>query len=95
MTKYGIKTNKPLSDLDDEEMLHLLIVPARMKGAVYTAKSRDSDGFGKITPYHVVDLLHGAIWPAGPSNAASPFFNSSKRMNFGIATRKSRGTTGS
>jgi hypothetical protein len=39
MTKYVIKTNKPLSDLDDDEMLHLPIVPAKMKGAVYTAKS--------------------------------------------------------
>ena len=52
MTKYVIQTNKPLSDLDDDEMVHLLIVPARMKGAVYTANSRNSDGFGKITPCH-------------------------------------------
>jgi hypothetical protein len=58
MTKYVIKTNKPLSDLDSDEMLHLLIVPARMKGAMYTAQSGKSDGFGKITPYHAVDLLH-------------------------------------
>jgi len=38
MTNYLIKTNKPLSDLDSDEMLHLLIVPARMKGAVYATK---------------------------------------------------------
>ena len=29
LTKYVIKSNKPLSDLDDDEMLHLLIVPAK------------------------------------------------------------------
>jgi hypothetical protein len=58
MTKYVIKTNKPLSDLDSDEMLHLRIVPARMKAALYTAQSGKSDGFGKITPYHAVDLLH-------------------------------------
>jgi hypothetical protein len=38
MTKYVIKTNKPLSDLDDDEMLHLLIVPAGIKSAVYATK---------------------------------------------------------
>jgi hypothetical protein len=33
-----IKTNKPLSDLDDDELLHLPSAPARMKGAVYATK---------------------------------------------------------
>ena len=55
MTKYVIKTNKPLSDLDSDEMLHLLIVPAKMKGAVYTAKSSKSDGF-RVWTYEVFDL---------------------------------------
>jgi hypothetical protein len=57
-TKYVIKTNKPLSDVDDDEVLHLLVVPTKMTGAVYMTKSGKSDGLGKITPCHTHDLLH-------------------------------------
>jgi len=58
MTKYVLRINKPLKDLDDDEMLLLLIVPARMKGETYTLLSRNSDGFGKIVPYHTHDLMN-------------------------------------
>ncbi len=82
MTKYVIKTNKPLSDLDDDEMLHLLIVPARMKGAVYTAKSRKSDGFGKITPYHTLDLLHWCYLAGCAFETSLAFFQLFKADEF-------------
>jgi hypothetical protein len=58
MTKYVLRINKPLEDLDEDEALHLLIVPARMKGEAYTLLSRDSDGFGKIIFYHTRDLMN-------------------------------------
>ncbi len=82
MTKYVIKTNKPLSDLDDDELLHLLIVPARMKGAVYTAKSGKSDGFGRETPYHTRDLLHWCYLVGCAFETSLAFFQVFKAAEF-------------